>query len=169
MQAMPPMTHALGSPRPASSAAVAIPAREHGVALIEIVCALLIFAVGVLGLVKLQAVSVRQASDARYRMLAALQVSDLIGKMWVSDRTPATLKASFSSDAADGTGYASWLAAVNASELPGVAGRPPTVSIATVSGLGANSTDSSLATITIYWKAPGDGSYHNHVALAQVK
>jgi type IV pilus assembly protein PilV len=162
------MTHSLHHPRTAGSAFLVAPARQHGVALLEIVCSLLIFAVGVLGLVKLQAVSVQQASDARYRALAALQVSDLIGKMWVSDRAPATLKASFS-DATNGTGYASWLAAVRASELPGVAGRPPTVSIETVSGLGTNSTDSSLATITIYWKAPGDGDYHKHVALAQVK
>jgi type IV pilus assembly protein PilV len=163
------MTHPLHRPRGANPAAVATATRQHGVALLEIVCALLIFAVGVLGLVKLQAVSVQQASDARYRALAALQVSDLIGKMWVSDRTPATLKASFSSDGANGAGYASWLAAVWASGLPGVAGRPPTVSIATVSGLGTNSTDSSLATITVYWKAPGDADYHKHVALAQVK
>lgn len=169
MQATPPMTHPLHLPRPAHSAAAAASTREHGAALLEIVCALLIFGVGVLGLVKLQAVSVQQASDARYRALAALQASDLIGKMWVSDRTPATLAASFSSDAANGTGYASWLASVQASGLPGVAGRPPTVSIATVSGLGTNSTDSSLATITVYWKAPGDGGYHNHIALAQVK
>jgi type IV pilus assembly protein PilV len=139
----------------------------RGFSLIEVLCALLIFAIGVLGLLKLQAVSVQQASGARYRAIAAAQASSLIGRMWTTDRTAATLQAQFGS-ASDGAAYTSWRAAVEASGLPNVAGRPPTVGFTTVAG-GSSATASSLATVTIFWKAPGDSGYHNHVVLAQVK
>lgn len=143
-------------------------AGQQGFAMLEIVCAMLIFSVGILGLVKLQAVGVQQSSDARYRAIAALQVGDLLGKMWVSDRTPATLQANFGSES-NGSGYASWLASVKASELPGVAGQPPTVSFTSVPAGGSGGVASSLAQVTIYWKAPGEAAFHKHVAVAQVK
>jgi type IV pilus assembly protein PilV len=139
----------------------------RGFSLIEVLCALLIFAVGVLGLLKLQAVSVQQASGARYRAIAAAQAASLIGRLWTTDRTAATLQAQFGS-AAGGAGYTNWRASVEASGLPNVAGRAPTVSFTTVPG-GSSATASSLATVTIFWKAPGDSGYHNHVVLAQVK
>jgi len=139
----------------------------RGFSLIEVLCALLIFAVGVLGLLKLQAVSVQQASGARYRAIAAAQAASLIGSLWTTDRSAATLQAQFGS-AAGGPGYTSWRASVEASGLPNVAGKAPTVSFTTVPG-GGSATASSLATVTIFWKAAGDGDYRNHVVLAQVK
>ena len=139
--------------------------------LIEVLCALLIFAAGILAIVGLQATSVQQASAARFRAVAALQASDLIGRMWVSDRTAATLQAYFASTSSSSgnTGYTSWYTALQGSGLPLVASQPPTVTFTTVSGGGSSAVASSLATITIYWKAPGDTSAHKYVALAQVK
>lgn len=143
--------------------------------LIEVLCSLLIFAIGILALVGLQAVSVRQSTAARYRAIAAIQANDLIGRMWVSDRTAATLQASFASSGSSNTGYASWYAAVQASGLPKVSAQPPTVTFATVAGGGSSAISSSLATITIYWTAPGETvpsgatSAHKYVAMAQIK
>jgi len=144
--------------------------------LIEVLCALLIFAAGILAIVGLQATSVQQASAARFRAVAALQASDLIGRMWVSDRTATTLQSYFASTSSSSgnsssgnTGYTSWYTALQSSGLPLVASQPPTVTFTTVSGGGSSAVASSLATITIYWKAPGDTSAHKYVAMAQVK
>ena len=143
--------------------------------LIEVLCSLLIFAIGILAMVGLQAVSVQQSTAARYRAIAAIQANDLIGRMWVSDRTAATLQASFASSSSSNTGYASWYAAVQACGLPKVSAQPPTVTFTTVAGGGSSATSSSLATITIYWTAPGETipsgakSAHKYVAMAQIK
>ena len=155
------MSHRMNPRRPSSRRGA------RGFSLIEVLCALLIFAIGVLGLVKLQAVSVQQASGARYRAIAAAQAASLIGRLWTTDRSAATLQAQFGS-AAGGAGYTSWRASVEASGLPNVAGKLPTVSFTTVPG-GSSATASSLATVTVFWKAPGDTGYHSHVVLAQVK
>ena len=145
--------------------------------LIEVLCSLLIFAIGILAMVGLQAASVQQSTAARYRAIAATQANDLIGRMWVSDRTAATLQASFASGSGSttNTGYASWYAAVQSSGLPKVSAQPPTVAFTTVAGGGSSATSSSLATITIYWTAPGEAipsgatSAHKYVAMAQIK
>ncbi|SHL97246.1 type IV pilus assembly protein PilV [Rhizobacter sp. OV335] len=155
------MNHCMNLPRPPSHRGA------HGFSLIEVLCALLIFAIGVLGLVKLQAVSVQQASGARYRAIAAAQAASLVGRLWITDRAAATLQAQFGSETG-GVGYTSWRASVEASGLPNVAGKAPTVSFTTVPA-GSAATASSLATVTIFWKAPGDSGYHSHVVLAQVK
>ena len=148
----------------------------RGFLLIEVLCALLIFAVGILAMVSLQAVSAQQSTAARYRAIAAMQASDLISRMWVSDRTAATLQAYFaSSSSSTNTGYTSWYAAVQGSGLPNVSTQPPTVTFTTVAGGGTSAVASSLATITIYWTAPGDTipsgatSAHKYVAMAQIK
>ncbi|WP_093057375.1 type IV pilus modification protein PilV [Variovorax sp. YR634] len=139
-----------------------------GFTLIEVMAALLIFAVGLLGITGLYASAARTATGAEFRTTAAMLASDLISRMWMSDRTAATLQANYGSTAA-GTGYTSWKATVDKSNLPGIGSLPPTVTFSTVAGGGSSAVSSSLATITIYWKGPGDSSAHQYVAMAQMK
>jgi type IV pilus assembly protein PilV len=143
---------------------------QQGVMMMEALVAILIFAIGILGLVASQRSAVQGASEAQYRAIAAAQANDLISRMWLSDRTATTLQASFGSSAA-GTGYTSWLTAVKSSGLPNVASYPPSVTFSTVTGGGSSAVSSSLATIKVYWKAPGDTSSqaHYYTALAQLK
>ena len=132
----------------------------RGFMLIEVLVALLIFAIGVLGLVGLQVIAIQQSGLARSRSDAALLADDLIGRMWVSDH--AALSQDFSS-AAGGTPYLEWQSQVNAA-LPGAAEHPPLVSIDEVAPLPAGSlplaaadlTPSKLVTITLRWKATSD-------------
>ena len=126
--------------------------------LIEAMIAILIFTVGILGMVGLQATVVKQVSDARFRSNASMLVDQLIGTMWVSDRTTGTLQTRFNTG---GVGYNAWLASVSAS-LPGVAANPPTVTI----------SDAGIATVTIRWLAPSEAATaaaHRYVVVAQIK
>ena len=143
---------------------------QRGILLIEALIAILIFSVGILGMVGLQASAIKQATDAEYRTIAAFKANDLISQMWVSDRTAATLQANFASSGS-GTPYANWLAAVQASGLPGVTSGNsalPTVTFTTVAG-GTGAASSSLAVVTIFWRAPGDSVNHQYVSTAQMK
>ncbi|MCV2359498.1 type IV pilus modification protein PilV [Paucibacter sp. TC2R-5] len=138
-----------------------------GFMLLEVLVALLIFALGVLGLVGLQANAVKQSGQAKYRADATLLANEMIGTMWVSNRSFAALTAGFGS-AAGGAQYTAWKARV-AAALPGAATYPPLVTIAQVNPLpalvggGASApavglTPSNRVTITLRWKSPSDPS-----------
>ena len=132
--------------------------RQAGIVLLEGLIAILIFSLGILAVVGLQAVAVKQVGDARYRSEAALLANQLLGTMWVSDRTAATLQTNFNTG---GTGYTAWLTTV-AATLPGIAANPPTV---VVDGAGT-------VTVTINWLAPSEAANtaaHRYVAIAQMK
>ena len=132
--------------------------RQGGFSLIEGLVAILIFSFGILALVSMQASSIQQSSGARYRSEASLLANDLIGQMWVSDRTPATLQTNFNTG---GAAYAAWLADVEAT-LPTAAASAPTV---TVSAEG-------VATINLFWKAPNEepaAAAHRYTTVAQIR
>jgi type IV pilus assembly protein PilV len=141
---------------------------QAGFMLLEVLCALLIFAVGVLALVGLQTASIQQAAAAEYRSTAQLAANDLVSRMWISDRTAATLQANFATGAS--TGYAAWWSAWQPS-LPGtsVTVLAPTVQFTTVSGGGSTPVSSSLVTITMNWQAPSDSAAHKYTLKAELK
>ena len=61
------------------------PIREQaGVMLLEALIAILVFSLGILSLVALQATSIKLVGDAKYRTDATLLANRLIGQMWVS-------------------------------------------------------------------------------------
>jgi type IV pilus assembly protein PilV len=68
------------------------PTRRHqrGFTLIEVLIALLVFSLGVLSLVAVQASAVRLASDARHRATAAFLADQLLARMLISDRATVT-------------------------------------------------------------------------------
>ena len=141
---------------------------QAGFSLIEVMVAMLVFGAGVLGIARLQSVAVQETGTSAFRSTASLLAKSLVARMWMSDRTPATLTASFSSASA-GTGFVSWLATVTDSRLPGVVARPPVVTVTPVAGGGTTAVGSSLVSVTVYWKAPGDAAYHYFVETAQLK
>lgn len=54
---------------------------QSGVMLLEAMIAILIFSLGVLGVVAMQAMAVSASRDAKYRADAALLADELLGKM----------------------------------------------------------------------------------------
>lgn len=134
--------------------------------LLEALIAILIFSLGILAIVGLQAASIKSAGDAKYRSDASLLANQLIGQMWVSDRSATTLQTNFQgASGVGGTAYSAWLGDV-AAALPGASSTPPTVTITTVN---ATNVPSSLVTITIFWNAPSEQSKaHKYVTVAQV-
>jgi type IV pilus assembly protein PilV len=146
-------------------------ASQHGVMLLEALVAILIFSLGVLAVIQLQAVSIKQASGAEQRSTAALLANDLVSRMWASDKTAATLQNNFSSSAANATGYTQWLNTVRNSGLPNVSqdkNTLPTVTFA--NGPATSSGTASLqATISLFWIAPGDSTKHSYTTVAQFK
>lgn len=148
-----------------------LPNKQAGVMLLEALIAILIFMIGILAIVGLQAAAIKNAGDAKYRSEASLLANQLIGQMLVSDRSSlATLQNNFQSPS--GAAYVAWLAQVQSAStgLPGASATPPTVTIVQAAST-STSSPSNQATVTIFWKAPNEPSSapnHQYVAIAQI-
>jgi len=129
---------------------------QRGVALIEALIAILIFAFGVLGIVGLQVSMTRAQSSAKFRGDAAFLANELIGTMWSDLNNFAKY------DTASGNcdGYArctDWKNKVS-TVLPG-----GTIEIKTWSG---GNTDGDVD-IRVNWSVPGEGD-HKYVTSTNV-
>ena len=140
---------------------------QRGSMLLEGLIAILLFSLGILALMGLQAFAISTTADAKYRAEAAFLANQIIGQMWVAD--PATL-AGYANYATTGagnctfTGAASangdvtqWLGTVTGS-LPGATAALQQIKI----GAG------NLVTVTVCWKGPQETIPHKHVAVTQI-
>lgn len=130
------------------------PGSQTGSMLLEALIAILIFSIGILALVAMQATAIKNSIDAKYRADASYFANQLIAQMWVDD--PATLKTNY--DSPSGAKYKAWLDEIkNAqSQLPSVTA---TVTV----------DPNNVATVTVFWQQPGTADIHNFVAYAQIK
>ena len=142
-------------------------AGQSGVMLLEALVAILVFALGVLALVGLQTLSIKQSSEAKYRADAVLLANELIGQMWVTDRSFATLNGQFTPG---GAAYQAWVDRMTANNmLPGIGDNPPAVAVVPV---GAAVPPSNRVTVTVSWKAPNEPAadpVHSVTVVAEMK
>lgn len=124
---------------------------QRGIALIEALVAILIFAFGIVGLVGLQAAMTRAQGTAKLRADAVYLGAQVIGAMW-ADRTNIAQY-----DSANCSSYnpcKDWLSKVGAA-LPGGA--------ATISA-----TSSGDVALTVTWSTSAEGT-HSHVVTTAVR
>lgn len=153
--------------QPGTSKAVHGMRGQAGSMLLEAFIAILIFSMGVLAIVGMQASAVKTSADAKYRSEASLLANELIGQMWVSDRTTATLQANFQSGGGTPNAYTAWYAGFNdanpgPSILPGSSANPPTVTI----------QPTGVVTVQVFWLAPNEpasATAHSYTVVAQIQ
>ena len=140
--------------------------------LLEAFIAILLFSGGILGLMGLQAVSLKNAADAKYRAEAAYLANQIIGQMWAEN--PANLPSyahnattaglcNFGGGASGNANVVAWLGSASTpgtvvGTLPGATAAMQQISI------GAN----NFVTVTICWQRPGENAPRNFVGLAQI-
>jgi type IV pilus assembly protein PilV len=135
---------------------------QQGSMLLEALIAILIFSMGVLAIVGLQATSIKLAADAKYRSDASLLANQLLGQMWASNRTATVLQTNFASPS--GALYTAWANSVQ-SAVPGATGaNMPVVTVDTTAGANLGKVQ-----ITISWQGPSEATAHNYVAIAQIQ
>jgi type IV pilus assembly protein PilV len=113
---------------------------QKGAILLESLIAMLIFSMGILALVGLQAAMVSNTSDAKYRSVASYLAQQKLGELW-----------------ADPTHIAAITEPVALAELPN---GQYTMSHTPASG---------EVRITITWQAPTDTTVHNITTNARIK
>lgn len=118
------------------------PRPQRGMALLEVLVSVLLFSLGVLGLIGLQARAMTFSIEAEDRNRAALLANEIASAMWLANTTAVDTSAA----GATGAGTPSWNARVLA-ELPG-----GTVTVAPT-GAVPNSAE-----VTIFWRPPQRGA-----------
>ena len=141
-------------------------AKQQGSVLLEGLIAILIFSMGILALVGLQAAAIKNSSDAKYRADASYLANQIIGQMW-ADRQNLGSYAHYpgagavcqpTGAASANANVASWLTDVG-SALPGATASSQQIAV------GAN----NLVTVTVCWKTPQDNTQHNFTTTAQIQ
>lgn len=125
-------------------------AAQRGSFLLEALISVLIVALGLLGLIALQARAIQNVDDAQYRAEASYMANALLGQMWIHDRTK--LIADFDSGGA-GANYTEFKAWVG-QRLPG-ANIPANAPVVTVVQPGLTPQASDVR-IQVFWQAPGE-------------
>lgn len=169
--------------------------QQEGVMLLEALIAIVIFSLGVLGVVGMQASAVSTVQDAKYRTDAGLLVNELLGMMWaqqtqqeIGGKSPGQrLREAFEGDGAsgavvDGAQYTAWLAKVT-STLPGVGTAPPLVVVGRASICDfSNTADSQLGVaelagqpatstrvcVVVRWQTPKETSPRNYRVVVDI-
>lgn len=123
--------------------------RQTGAYLLEALIGILIFALGVLGIVGLQAASLRTTTDSALRAEAVFAANQLLGQMWTDDE--AALAANYSSASA-GQPYQDFAAELNAAQ-GGAWVQDPVVVFDTDIPVAAPSSTSHSVKIQIFWRS----------------
>jgi type IV pilus assembly protein PilV len=121
---------------------------QRGSFLLEALVGIAIISFGILGIVGLQAQSIRWVNDAQYRSEAIYLANAAISRMWADN--PANLKAEYDKTA-NGAGYKAFKDAVKVLPNADLADYEP---IITVDPGPAN--NSSLVSVTVRWRLPGE-------------
>jgi type IV pilus assembly protein PilV len=127
--------------------------RQHGVALLEALVGILIFSIGILAIMALQAQAIRNTVEAKYRNEAAYLANQIIGQMWV-DRADL---ADYDTTAGSNGNMTDWRTRV-AATLPGItvgATNSPTIEVA----------PGNQVTVTVFWKMPGADSVDRQLSV----
>lgn len=124
---------------------------QSGMMLLEALIGILIFSLGILALIGMQAVATKTVTESRDRAEASKLANQVIGDMWLN-------RVNLASYAYSGTGtvpgvLTNWMAQMQGA-LPNVAATPPIISIAApqagLAGVGGNEV-----IVTIRWQPPG--------------
>jgi type IV pilus assembly protein PilV len=120
---------------------------QAGVMLIEALVAILIFSVGVIAVMGMQAVSIEQVSAAKYRTDASYLANQITGQMWT-----------------DMPNLANYATAGSAVRAPWDA----TVAATLPSGTATITVVSSLVTVTVNWQVPNESVVRKYVSVVNI-
>lgn len=128
--------------------------KQQGVMLIEALVGLLIFSIGILAMIGMQAVAMQATIDAKYRSEASFLANEIIGAMWV--------------DRSNLNGYAT----ANCTSTPTCNSWKTRVETLLPQATGANAPTITVAgaqvTVIVRWQRPGEATVSNHTVVAQI-
>jgi type IV pilus assembly protein PilV len=152
-----------------SSTQFGAPRRERGVMLIEALIAILIFSIGILAVVGMQGVAIKDVTGAKYRSEAAFLAQELLAQMWTDNGNIGDY--AFSGAGAPPAKIQGWVAKVTQT-LPDGANQPPIITLTNTTPPAAATPTGATVQITVRWRLPDEIKLglpaHNHTVVAYV-
>jgi type IV pilus assembly protein PilV len=127
---------------------------QGGSVLLEALIAILVFSIGILALVGMQASAISNMNDAKYRTEASFLANQVIAEMWANRNNLAAY--AYAGGAVPGV-LDKWVSEVQ-SALPNAQANPPQIAI----GAG------NQVTVTVFWRPPNTAAPHNYVVVAYI-
>lgn len=145
---------------------------QKGSVLLEALVAILIFSFGILALVALQAVAIKNSIDAKYRSDASYLANQIIGQIWVDRANVANYGHYQTGPLCAFTGSPSanispWVTPVT-SWVTQAAGLLPGMSDNKAQVLVTDIGNTKRVKVTLCWKTPQETSHHNFTVTAQI-
>ena len=141
----------------------AVPGLQRGVMMIEALLAILIFSIGILAVVGMQAVAIKSVTDSKTRSDASFLANELMAQMWTDSGNIANY--AYPGSGTVPSRLTGWIATVG-TRLPGATTVPPIVTVTGATASGAT------VQITMRWQLPEEASQglppHNFVIVASV-
>lgn len=132
-----------------------LPRQQRGVMLLEALIGLLIFSVGILAMLGMQATAMRATIDAKYRSEAGFLANEIVGGMWANRANLAAYATATAS--CPGDPPCAWVARVQ-SVLPQATGtEAPSIEVT-----------GQRVTVTVRWKRPGETTASNHTTVTEI-
>jgi type IV pilus assembly protein PilV len=131
------------------------PGRQGGVMLLEVLIGILIFSIGILAMLGMQTIGMRNTVESKYRSEASYLAAQIVGTMWVDQ---ANLP-SYDDAGVGNSRRTNWVAEVQA-RLPQATGaNAPSILV-----------NGSQVTVTLRWLRPGEAAadFSRHVVIAQI-
>lgn len=133
---------------------------EHGVMLLEVLIGILIFSIGILAMLGMQATGMRATIDAKYRSEAAFLANEIVGIMWgdagnLGNYATANCPSTPSCDA-----WRSKVLALLPQDDANPASTAPDIAVGSASG--------REVTVTVRWKRPADQAASQHQVVAEI-
>ena len=145
------------------------PGSERGVMLIEALVGILIFSIGILAVVGMQAVAIKDVASAKYRSEAAFLVQELLSQMWTDNGNIGTY--AFTGAGAPPARIQVWVNKVR-SRLPDVANQLPVVTLTNPVPAAPAVPTGATVQITVKWRLPEEATQnlpaHSHTVIAYV-
>jgi len=160
-----------------------IRAREEGVMLIEALIAILIFSIGILAVVGMQATAIKNVTESKSRSEAAFLAEELMAQMWMDQNiSPAPVQVNTSNVNVANYNYpgsgsvparlgtisppTGWIGRVT-TKLPGATTVLPKVTITNPTPSGAT------VKVEIFWQLPEEATLglppHSHTVIASIQ
>ena len=136
---------------------------QSGVMLLEALIGILVFSLGILALVGMQATAIRVTTDARDRTEASNLATQIVGELWLD-------RANLANYVYDGSGtppaaLANWVTQVENS-LPGAAANHPTVTVGASGTLPA--AVGTEVEVVVFWQNPSEATVHQFAMTAYI-
>jgi type IV pilus assembly protein PilV len=135
---------------------------QGGAALLEALIAILIFSIGILAAVGMQAVAVKNVTESKYRTQAAFLTNKLFAQIWTDAANAAAY--AYPGSGTVPTRLTGWITQVNT--MPSAATLPPIVTVTNTTAQGAT------VTVQVRWQLPEEATKglpaHNYTAIAAV-